>query len=335
MKNDPANLICQKILESQRIVVTSHLRPDGDSICTGLALAFIGELLGKEVEIINRDKTPFPLNNIPDIEKIQIGQIPAQGFDLVILLECANVSRSGQENLNNYFKINIDHHHSNDYYADINWVDPEASAVAEMIYTLGEKLNIQFTPQIANHLYCAIVSDTGSFQFSNTNSRSFEVCHELIDHGARSIQIAELLFNNNSPEKIKLLGHVLSTLQMNKKGNIATITMFNEHLDSLHLKEVDTEDIITLARSIKGVQMVLFFKEIEKDTFRVSLRSKGKMNAVYVAENFGGGGHLHAAGFTVTGEYTKLLKEIPETVAQLLKKHPKKIPDKHKDIDSY
>lgn len=335
MKNDPANLICQKILESQRIVVTSHLRPDGDSICTGLALAFIGELLGKEVEIINRDKTPFPLNNIPDIEKIQIGQIPAQGFDLVILLECANVSRSGQENLNNYFKINIDHHHSNDYYADINWVDPEASAVAEMIYTLGEKLNIQFTPHIANHLYCAIVSDTGSFQFSNTSSRSFEVCHELIDHGARSIQIAELLFNNNSPEKIKLLGHVLSTLQMNKKGNIATITMFNEHLDSLHLKEVDTEDIITLTRSIKGVQMVLFFKEIEKDTFRVSLRSKGKTNAAYVAENFGGGGHLHAAGFTVTGEYTKLLKEIPETVAQLLKKHPKKIPDKHKDIDSY
>ena len=335
MKNDPANLICQKILESQRIVVTSHLRPDGDSICTGLALAFIGELLGKEVEIINRDKTPFPLNNIPDIEKIEIGQIPAQGFDLVILLECANVSRSGQENLNNYFKINIDHHHSNDYYADINWVEPEASAVAEMIYTLGEKLNIQFTPNIANHLYCAIVSDTGSFQFSNTSSRSFEVCHELIDHGASSTQIAELLFNNNSPEKIKLLGHVLSTLQMNKKGNIATITMFNENLDSLHLKEVDTEDIITLTRSIKGVQMVLFFKEIEKDTFRVSLRSKGKMNAAYVAENFGGGGHLHAAGFTVTGEYTKLLKEIPETVAQLLKKHPKKIPDKHKDIDSY
>ena len=335
MKNDPANLICQKILESQRIVVTSHLRPDGDSICTGLALAFIGELLGKEVEIINRDKTPFPLNNIPDIEKIQIGQIPAQGFDLVILLECANVSRSGQENLNNYFKINIDHHHSNDYYADINWVEPEASAVAEMIYTLGEKLNIQFTPNIANHLYCAIVSDTGSFQFSNTSSRSFEVCHELIDHGASSTQIAELLFNNNSPEKIKLLGHVLSTLQMNKKGNIATITMFNENLDSLHLKEVDTEDIITLTRSIKGVQMVLFFKEIEKDTFRVSLRSKGKTNAAYVAENFGGGGHLHAAGFTVTGEYTKLLKEIPETVAQFLKKQPEKIPDKHKDIDSY
>jgi phosphoesterase RecJ-like protein len=98
---------------------------------------------------------------------------------------------------------------------------------------------------------------------------------------------------------------------------------------------VDTEDITTLARSIKGVQMVLFFKEIEKDTFRVSLRSKGRANAAFVAENFGGGGHLHAAGFTVTGEYPKLLKEIPETVAQLLKKQPKTTPDKHKDITPY
>jgi phosphoesterase RecJ-like protein len=336
MKNDPASLITQKILESQRIAITSHLRPDGDSICTSLALAFMGELLSKDVEVINKDKTPFPLNNIPDIEKIKIGQIPAQGFDLVILLECANVSRSGQDSLNDYFKINIDHHHSNDYYADINWVDQEASAVGEMVYTLGEKLNIEFNPQIANHLYCAIVSDTGSFQFSNTSARSFDVCHKLIEYGASSIQIAELLFNNNSPEKIKLLGNVLSTLQMNQKGNIATITMFKKFQDSLRLKEVDTEDITTLARSIKGVRMVLFFKEIGKNTFRVSLRSKGTASAAFVSEHFGGGGHIHAAGFTVKGEYEKLLEQIPKKVDQLLKKQPKgKIPDKYKEPYPY
>jgi len=336
MESDPASLIAKKILESQRIAITSHLRPDGDSICTSLALAFMGELLAKEVEIINKDKTPFPINNVPDIDKIRIGQIPAQGFDLVILLECANVSRSGQENLDGYFKINIDHHHSNDYYADINWVDPEASAVAEMVYMLGEKLNIKFTPRITNHLYCAIVSDTGSFQFSNTSARSFNVCHKLIEHGASSIQISELLFNNNSPEKVKLLGNVLSTLQMNPKGNIATITMFKKFQESLQLKEVDTEDITTLARSIKGVRMVLFFKEIENNTFRVSLRSKGTANAAFVAEHFGGGGHIHAAGFTVKGKYEKLLKEIPEKVDQLLKKQPKgKIPDKYKEPYSY
>ncbi len=323
MKNDGVSLTSKKILESQRIVITSHLRPDGDSICTSLALGFMGELLGKEVEIINKDNTPFPFNHFPNIEKIKIGEIPPKSFDIVILLECADVSRSGQKNLDNYFKVNMDHHQSNDYYADINWVDPEASAIAEMAYNLGEKLNIRFTSQIANYLYLGIVSDTGSFQFSNTSARSFEVCSKLIKYGASSIKASELLFNNNSPEKIKLLGQVLSTLQMNKKGNIAIITMFKKYLDSLNLREIDTEDISTLARSIRGVEIVLFYKEIKKETFRISIRSKGKANAAIIAEYFGGGGHIHAAGFTVMGKYERLLREIPEKVDSLLKKQAK------------
>ena len=318
MKDDAAALIRKKIIESQRIVITSHLRPDGDSICTSLALYFMGKLLGKEMAIIDKDLTPFPFNHFPDIKKIQIGQIPAQSFDMVILLECANVSRSGQKNLENYFLVNIDHHHSNDYYAEIDWVDAEASAVGEMVYFLGEKLKIPFSPQIANHLYCAIISDTGSFQFSNTKAKSFEVCYKLINHGADPIGVSERLFDNNPPEKIKLLGQVLSTLQMNEKGNIAIITMFKKYLESLNLREIDTEDITTLARSIKGVKMVLFFKEIEKGTFRISLRSKGMANAAAIAEYFGGGGHLHAAGFTAHGNYKNLIEEIPQTVDNLL-----------------
>lgn len=319
MKENPVDLIRKKILESQRIVITSHLRPDGDSICTSLALYFIGELLGKEMAVINKDPTPFPFNHFPDIEKIKIGQIPARKFDLVILLECANVPRSGQKNLEDYFKINIDHHYSNDYYADINWVNPQASAVAEMVYELGEKINLNLTPRIANNLYCGIVSDTGSFQFSNTRAESFEVCYKLINCGAEPVKLSDRLFNTNPPEKIKLLGQVLSTLEMNDKGNIALITMFRKHLDSLNLKEIDTEDITSFARSIKGVEMVLFFKEMKKDEFRVSLRARGTANAASIAEYFGGGGHLHAAGFTINGKYEKLIKEIPKKVANLLK----------------
>ena len=318
MKSDSISLICQKIHESKRIVITSHLRPDGDSICTSIALALIGELLGKETAIINKENTPFPLNNFPDTERIKIGQIYPQEFDIVILLECANISRSGQSNLDNYYKLNLDHHYSNDYYADINWVDPEASAVGEMAFLLGEELNIEFSPKIAQHLYAAIVSDTGSFQFSNTNARAFDVCHRLINYGTNPTKVSEMLFNNNPPEKIKLLGQVLSTLQMNKKGNIAVITMFKEFLDSLNLKEIDTEDITTLARSIKGVEMVLFFKQVKDKSFRISLRSKGKANAAAIAEHFGGGGHIHASGFTATGTHQELIKEIPEKVEELI-----------------
>jgi phosphoesterase RecJ-like protein len=324
MKNDPVELISKRLIQSQRIVITSHLRPDGDSLCTSLALYFIGKQLGKDMAIINKDNTPFPFNHYPDIENIQIGQIAPQQFDMIILLECANVGRSGQLDLDSYFKINIDHHYSNDYYADIDWVEPKASAVSEMAIKLAKKLKAKISPKIASHLYCGIVSDTGSFQFSNTNAEAFKSCYELVTLGASPIKVSEHLFHNNPPEKIKLLGHVLSTLQMNDTGDIAIITMFKEHLDNLNLKEIDTEDIMTLTRSIKGVKSVLFFKEMAEDTFRVSIRSKGSANAAMIAEYFGGGGHRHAAGFTVTGKHEQLIQDIPNKVRELLSGSAKK-----------
>ncbi|MEW5901905.1 MAG: bifunctional oligoribonuclease/PAP phosphatase NrnA, partial [Acidobacteriota bacterium] len=318
-RNSPLLLIRDKILSSHRIAITSHLRPDGDSICTSLALAGMLELSGREVRVINHDPTPFPFSHLPDIRTITIGQIPPAGFDLVILLECASVNRSGQQHLDGYFKINIDHHFSNDSYADINWVDPTASAVGEMAFFLGEKAGLPITAEIAGHLYCAIVSDTGGFQFSNTSAKAFAVCHRLVKLGANPVETTEFLFNTNPPEKIKLLGQVLSTLRMNRRGTIAVITMFKKFLDALHLREIDTEDITTLARSIKGVEMVLFFKEMAKDTFRISIRSKGRAHAAAIAEHFGGGGHVHAAGFTVVGPYERLIREVPQKIEKLLK----------------
>ena len=298
--------------------MTSHLRPDGDSICTALALSYMGGLLGKDVALVNRDNTPFPFCNFADISRVRVGQIEGRDFDTVILLECADVSRSGQERLGDVFKINIDHHYSNSPYAEINWVDPSAAAVGEMVFELGEALGLALTPEVANHLYCAIVSDTGSFQFSNTTPKALETCTRLTRLGASPICVSERLYSNNPPEKIRLLGKVLSTLRMNARGTIAVISMFRHDLESLNLKEIDTEDITTLARSIKGVEMVMFFKEMDHETFRVSLRSKHDANAAYVAEQFGGGGHIHASGFTVYGPYEKLILEVPATVEDLL-----------------
>jgi bifunctional oligoribonuclease and PAP phosphatase NrnA len=323
MNAKPLELIVKKIVECRRLAITSHLRPDGDSLCTSLALAAAAEQMGKEISVINKDRTPVPFNNFPDAAGIQIGQIPADVFDAVVLLECADVTRSGHDHIDGYFKINIDHHYSNDYYADINWVDPQASAVGEMAFELCGALPIRMTPRIANLLYCAIVSDTGSFQFSNTSAKSFEACHQLVVAGANPNQISEALFHNNLPEKIKLLGQVLSTLKMNTRGDIAIISMFKKNLSDLNLSEIDTEDITTLARSIKGVNVVLFFKEMESDVFRVSIRSKGSAHAAEIAEHFGGGGHAHAAGFTVYGPYDRLLIDVPETVERLLREKPK------------
>jgi phosphoesterase RecJ-like protein len=207
---------------------------------------------------------------------------------------------------------------STSLFADTNWINAEASAVGEMVFELAVRLDVPLTPRIASHLYCAIVSDTGSFQFSNTTAKALETCARLTRLGANPIQVSEALYNNNPPEKVKLLGQVLASLTMNERGTIAVITMFRGQLEALHLRETDTEDITTLARSIKGVEMVLFFKELEPGAFRVSCRSKGKANAALVAEHYGGGGHVHASGFTVYGPYERLIREVPATVENLL-----------------
>ena len=321
MTTTPIEQIREALMRADRLAITSHLRPDGDSLCTSLALAAALEQMGKRVDVVNADKTPYPFVNFPSCARIRIGQIDPSAYDAVILLECADVSRSGMTGLDGGFKINIDHHYSNDRYADINWVQPEASAVGEMAFALIEALGTPFTAAIAGHLYCAIASDTGSFQFSNTTARAFEVCHSLVEYGADPLQVSESLFHNNTPEKILLLGRVLSSLTLNPAGDIAVISMLRSTLQALGLNEVDTEDITTLARSIKGVNVVLFFKEMEPGTFRVSIRSRGEAHAAAIAEHYGGGGHAHAAGFTVCGPHEKLLAEVPATVERLIREN--------------
>ena len=314
----PVDDIVRKIREMRRVAITSHLRPDGDSLCTGLALMDVFAAMGKTADYVITDPIPVPFDGFAECRRVRIGQIPSTGYDAVILLECADVSRSGQTGLDGYYKINIDHHYSNSFYADINWVDADAPAVAVLILELCEAAGVALTPRIADHLYCAIVSDTGSFQFSNTTARAFASCTKLVAAGARPIETSEALFHNNRPEKILLLGRVLSTLQLNESGTIARLGMFRKDRFELNLRDVDTEDMTTLARSIKGVRIVLFFKEMEPDVFRVSLRSKGEAHAAAIAEHFGGGGHPHAAGFTVYGPFSAISLEVAATVERLL-----------------
>jgi phosphoesterase RecJ-like protein len=315
--------IAKRIFASHNIAITSHLRPDGDSIFTSLALAGMIELLSKRVEIVNQDPLPFPFNELPETKRVKTGQINPEGLDLVILLECADVTRSGQTKIEALPKINIDHHSSNSPYADLNWIDPEASAVGEMAYELIEPFGLELTPPIAEFLYSAIFSDTGSFQFSNTTSKTFCVCHKLVESGASPHVVATKILNNNSPSKVRLLGRVLSSLKLNRAGNLAILTMFRKDLNEFGLKDVDVEDITTIARSIKGVEMVIFFKEMEPGVFRVSLRSKGQANSALIAEYFGGGGHMHAAGFTIKGNFEEFYQQIPAQIEKLLEDNQK------------
>lgn len=308
--------IAEKIRQAKTIAISSHVRPDADSIGSGLALYLMLRQMGKTPFFFNTDSAPYPISKLPGYENIRIGQIHPQAFDLVILVEGGSEERTGQKRLQDYFCINIDHHASSSKDSDINWVVAEAAAVGELIYELGLELGVAFGRDIAFNLYAAIAADTGSFKYSNTTPQALAIAADLARRGGIApIEVSDLLFNSNPLEKIRMLTRVLSTLEIALDGRVAMIHFQRDFLSRFSLKEIETEDIIAIARSIDGVQVLLFFKEITDNYFRISIRSRANFSACQVAQVFNGGGHHHAAGFFFSGDLAAAKKEILRLVS--------------------
>ena len=303
--------IKEKINKAEKIVISSHIRPDADSIGSGLALFDILKQLGKDVSYYNTDVAAFPLTELPGYNAIKKGQIYPGKFDLCFLIEGGTESRTGQKSLDHYSTINIDHHATSVKDSDLNWVEPEAAAVGVLIYELAVALNVKVNKTIGFNLYAAISSDTGSFKYSNTTERSLRIASELIKKsGILPDEVSDLLYNTNSYHKVMLLQNVLSTLELYLEEQVSIIELKQEFLGSTDIKDVETEDIVAIARSIRSLKTTLFFKEIRKNYYRVSIRARGDFNAQKVAVIFGGGGHKHAAGFFYDGDIIGAKKEL-------------------------
>ena len=307
--------IAQRIKESGKIAISSHIRPDADSIGSGLALYLMLKQLKKDVHFCNIDKAPFPLTSLPEYDSIEYRQIYPEHFDTLILIEGGTEERTKQKNIDEYFTINIDHHATSSNDANINWIVPEAAAVGELIYKLGVELDIEFTKQIGFNLYAAIVSDTGSFKYSNTTHESLFIASELVKICKFCPNdVSNLLFNSNHYEKVQMIQRVLSTLELELDRKVAIISFKRDFLNVLDLKEIETEDVISIARSIIGIRVTLFFKEIDKNYYRISIRSKGGFSSQKVARVFNGGGHDHAAGFFYKGDIKKAKQDILDVI---------------------
>ena len=305
---------------SQRIAITSHVRPDADCIGSGLALSSMLTQLGKSVSFRNTDPAPFPLTQLPGYDAIEYRQVYPDPFDLLVMIEGGTEKRNGQSHIGHYTTVNIDHHATGERSADFNWVSPDAAAVGELIFELGLEMGVKITPDIAFNLYAAIASDTGSFKYSNTTCRSLHIASELVRlSGIRPDAVSTLLFDSNPYEKVRMIQRVLSTLELTMGGKVCIIRFERDFLDNLTLKDIETEDIVSIARSILGVRATLFFKEIDDRRFRVSMRSKGNFNSQRVAKHFQGGGHDHAAGFFFSGSFEQARKEVLAIVKEQLK----------------
>ncbi|HEX2459689.1 MAG TPA: bifunctional oligoribonuclease/PAP phosphatase NrnA [Vicinamibacterales bacterium] len=300
-ESDTLQRAAEEIRRRRRFVIASHVRPDGDAIGSQLAMAYALRALGKEARIVNRDPPPLPLLSFPGVADIEIAERIDDTGDAVIVMETGDLSRTGVAGLDAGFVINIDHHVGNTMYGAVNWFDVSAAACGEMVFDLVRELRVPLTYEIAVHVYVAILTDTGSFHYSNISPRTFDTCRQCVEAGVNPQAVARAVFDSNSLGRLKLFGAVLSGMQLDAAGQVATLTVDEQLLADCGATYEDTDGLINLPLTVKGIQAVIFFKKIGPDDWRISLRSKGNIDVNAVAKQFGGGGHKNASGCSATG----------------------------------
>jgi phosphoesterase RecJ-like protein len=323
----PFEQIRDAILERQRFLITSHARPDGDSIGSQLAMAFTLDALGKEVRIINSDPAPDHYRDFPGVDRIEIAcAVDPPGVDAVIVMECSDLTRTGVAGLEREFLINIDHHAGNRMYGALNWHDESSAACGEMVFDLIRALGVPLSIEIATHVYLAILTDTGSFHHSHITPRTFDICRQCVEAGVTPAVMARRVFDSNSFGKLKLIGALLDDMELVADGRLAILYMDDQMLAATGSTNNDTEGLINLPLTAREIQAVVFFKATGKGDVRVSMRSKYDVDVRQVASEFGGGGHKNAAGFTVTGELRDvragIIDRIVGAIAQGLESRP-------------
>ncbi len=312
--------ICREVRQRQSFLLTSHARPDGDSIGSQLAMAFALDAMGKQVRIINADPAPDHYFEFPGLDRIELlPEVPAgTTADAVIVMECSDLSRTGVKGFEGRYIINIDHHVGNRMYGALNWHDETAAACGEMVFELIQCLEVPLTIEIATHIYLAILTDTGSFHHSNITPRTFDICRQAVEAGVNPAIMARRVFDSNSFGKLKLIGALLNSMELIDGGRLAVLYMDDEMLAACGCTHNDTEGVINLPLTAREIQAVVFFKVASNGDIRVSMRSKYDVDVRLVANQFGGGGHKNAAGFTVKGPLPAVRAEIINRIVEAI-----------------
>jgi phosphoesterase RecJ-like protein len=282
-----------------RFVLTSHARPDGDAIGSVLACSQILRAMGKQAQVVLSDGVPRIYQPLPFTDTVvQAADVNGE-YEAAIILECDSIQRTRLRGLEERFLISIDHHVSGRPFAHVNWIDTAACATGEMVFRLARQAGVLISPEIATCLYTAVLTDTGSFMFSGTNEHTFALARELVLAGADPALCARNVYFSHPTSKIRLLGAALSNLH--REGPLSWIWVTREQMERCEALDEDCEGLVNYALAIQGVEVAAFFRELSDGRYRVSMRSKGRLNVATVAERFGGGGHQCASGCAIDG----------------------------------
>jgi phosphoesterase RecJ-like protein len=306
--------VVELIENKQKFAITTHVRPDGDGIGSSLGLCWLLRSLGKSAEVILSDEIPTAYRSLPGQQDIRrVDQVDAE-YDAIFIIECSDIERPGIAGLESEFTVNIDHHATSAHFGTVNWIDSTASAVGEMIYNLCKAIGGRITREIAECVYLALVTDTGSFHFSNTTERTLKVASELVKAGVKPADISEAVYNNYPWSRIELMRQVLATVRRDPSGRVAWLRQTLEMKDAADAVDGDNNGFVNIPLAAREVVAVVYMRETGPQEYRVSLRSKGCINVARVAERFGGGGHKNAAGLKVEGDWDLREKELVEAV---------------------
>jgi len=307
------------ILKSrERFVVMSHARPDGDALGCTLAMALCLRQLGKDVTAWNEDGVPEKFRYLPGAELVVRPPSEPQRFDVAIVLDNAVKVRAGTALTGVAHAdlwLNIDHHLTNEYYGDLNFIDATAPATGQVLYELIRGHDLPLTYPMADNLFVAISTDTGSFQYPNTTARTYEIAADLIRAGVNVGDLSQRMYESYPRRRLELLRALLNVLRLSSRDRVASFALSAETTKNLGVLPEDSEGLIDFIRSIDGVIAAAFFEEVGDGRVRISLRSKSpKVDVSKVCGLFGGGGHRLAAGARLVGS----LAEVQENVLQAI-----------------
>jgi phosphoesterase RecJ-like protein len=302
--------IIQHLQQCDNILIASHVNPDGDAIGSSLAMGLVLEALGKKVTLYTESPIPAVYRFLPEadhmIEKIEV----KDQFQTAIILDCGDIARVGDavsmiQQIPTI--INIDHHITNTKFGDYCLIDTSACATAEIVYRLIKKMKASMSEVIAISIYTGIMTDTGSFRFSNTNRNSFAICEEMIALGVNPYLVAQHVYGTYSLGRIKLLNRAIDSIEISDNGKLSVMTLTKEMFDETNTKPDDVDGLINYAKRIEDVKIAALILEQHKNnggdetrkTYHVSLRSDETVDVGTIAAFFGGGGHFNAAGFSI------------------------------------
>ena len=322
---------CAECIKRNKIfLLTVHTNPEGDALGAELAFYNLLKKLGKEAVIINEDEVPYAYNFLPGIDNIQKKArnkkyLKKIDFDCFVILDCSDPQRTGEiYKINTQSKpvLNIDHHISNNKFGDVNWIEPYSSSTSEMIYKLFRKLRIPLDKDTATCLYVGMLTDTGSFRYSNTTGFTHKVVSELLSFNLNVPQIYKNIYENIPFEDMKLLGKILPNMKREAKGRIIWFQVEKKLLRNKKLSFDLTEHVLSFGRTIKDVEVTVLFKENldVKDEIRVNFRSQGKVDVNKIAQFFGGGGHKTASGATIHGKIDQVRRKVLAKIREALNK---------------